>query len=180
MGGDGANHTKSEPSSVERGEMRRAAGRRAKGLSEDPAAEAWQTLYRLVLEGEAHSRMQQVCREIGLPINLVKVVFALERTPVAMRDLASYFSVDASYCTSLVDGLEDQGLAERRTHPVDRRIKTVELTDQGREVLARIRELMGEVPSGFCALSLPEQRQLRDLLAKVANADPLLTVRKPS
>jgi DNA-binding MarR family transcriptional regulator len=143
------------------------------------ASEAWRVVYSLVLEGEAHTRLHEACREVGLPINLVKAMLSLDREqPASMRDLADYFNVDASYCTTLVDGLETHGIAERQPHPTDRRIKTVVLTDKGRQVLVRTRGLMDQAPPSFSTLSPTEQRRLRDLLAKVAAADPVLTAKR--
>ncbi|HEX4081941.1 MAG TPA: MarR family transcriptional regulator [Acidimicrobiales bacterium] len=143
------------------------------------ADEAWRLVYSLVLEGEAHTRLHEVCRDVGLPVNLFKAMLTLDRPqPAAMRDLADYFNFDASYCTALVDGLEAQGIAERRPHPTDRRIKTVVLTEKGRRVLARARSLMGEAPASFRSLSPTEQRRLRTLLTKVAAADPVLSAKR--
>ncbi len=143
------------------------------------ADETWQLVYALVLEGEAHTRLHEVCRDVGLPVNLFKAMLTLDRPqPAAMRDLAEYFNFDASYCTTLVDGLEAQGIAERRPHPTDRRIKTVVLTDKGRQVLTRARTLMGEAPPSFRSLSPTEQRRLRSLLTKVAAADPVLSAKR--
>jgi hypothetical protein len=42
-----------------------------------------------------------------------------------MRALASVLCRDASMATWLVDRLEERGLAQRRTPPNDRRVKTV-------------------------------------------------------
>src|ERR1700722_9298518 len=143
------------------------------------ADEAWRLVYSLVLEGEAHTRLHEVCRDVGLPVNLFKAMLTLDRPqPAAMRDLADYFNFDASYCTTLVDGLEAQGIAERRPHPTDRRIKTVVLTDKGRQVLARARSLMGEAPPSFRSLSPAEQRRPRARLAKGAAADPVLRAKR--
>jgi DNA-binding MarR family transcriptional regulator len=139
---------------------------------EPAGAEAWRLVYELVLEGEAHSRLHETCREVGLPPNLVKALLILD------RELADHFNVDASYCTALVDGLEEHGAARRRAHPSDRRVKTVVLTERGRRMLARARATMGAPPPAFTSLSPVEQRRLRDLLAKVADADAVLGPRR--
>ena len=49
-----------------------------------------------------------------------------------MSDLAETWGCDASYVTTLADGLQERGLAERRPHPTDRRVKTIVLTPEGR------------------------------------------------
>ncbi len=90
---------------------------------------------------------------------------------IAMRELAEGWGCDASYVTALVDGLEERGMAERRPSPVDRRVKAVVLTDAGAMVKAEVLERMWAPPKAFEVLGPAEQRQLRDLLAKVAAAD---------
>jgi DNA-binding MarR family transcriptional regulator len=135
---------------------------------------------RLVLEGEARSRLHEACRAVDLPINVLKALLILDRVPpAAMRDLAGHLQADASYCTALVDTLEEQGVARRQPHETDRRIKTVVLTARGRRVLGQVRALLHEPPSALSALTREEQRRLCTLLAKVAAADPALTPPRP-
>jgi DNA-binding MarR family transcriptional regulator len=132
-------------------------------------------MMRLVFEGEAHGRMHEVCRSSGLSPGLLKTLLELSPdSPRAMRDLADRWSCDASYVTALVDGLEERGLAERRQHPIDRRVKTVVLTDKGVEARAETLARLGEPPSALSTLTDDEQEQLRELLRKVADADPRL------
>jgi len=87
-----------------------------------------------------------------------------------MRDLAERFACDASYITELVDGLEEQGLAIRQTHPSDRRVRTVVLTDKGAKARESVQQVMWRVPEVFGALTAAEQRQLRDLVRKLVEA----------
>ncbi|MCA1692522.1 MAG: MarR family winged helix-turn-helix transcriptional regulator [Acidimicrobiales bacterium] len=144
-------------------------------MDTDVAREAWRTMQRLMFDGEGHGRMGQACRAVGGPPSVVKALIHLAPDePRPMRDLADHWGCDASYVTSLVDSLEEQGMAERRPHPTDRRIKTVVLTPKGAEARDRVLELMWEPPSAFAALSAEELRRLRDLLHKVAEADTVL------
>lgn len=55
-----------------------------------------------------------------------------------MRSLAAEWQCDASTATWIVDRLEAKGLAERRAHPRDRRIKLVALTPRGVDTQAAI------------------------------------------
>lgn len=139
------------------------------------ASEAWRIMQRLLFDGEGHDRMTEACGITGTPAGVVKTLMHLNPDePTPMRDIASHFSVDASYITSLVDDLEAHGLAERRPHPTDRRIKTVALTPKGIDIQRQVYELMWKPPTCFGALSGPELRQLRDLLSKLAGADQRL------
>ena len=125
----------------------------------------------LLSTGEGHRQMHQACAGAGISPGLLKMSMQLSRDePLAMRELARRFSVDASYVTSVVDGLEQAGIAERRPHPSDRRIKTVVLTERGAEVLARVESVLAQAPAAFDVLSPAEQEQVRDLLARVVDA----------
>jgi DNA-binding MarR family transcriptional regulator len=121
--------------------------------------------------GAIRGRMSQVCAAAGLNPGLVKALMHLSAdAPVPMRDLAEDWACDASYVTSLIDGLEERGLASRRPHASDRRVKTVVLTAAGVRARERILEQLHEPPTGFYALTAAEQRQLRDLMRKVTAA----------
>ena len=141
-------------------------------------------MYALFIEGEAHDRIHRICAELGLSPPLLKAFVHLGTVDgdggLRMSDLAETWGCDASYVTALADGLQERGLAERRPHPTDRRVRTIVLTPEGRAKRERALELMSEPPSAFAALTSAEQRQLRDLLAKLVAADPELSIKTRS
>lgn len=141
-------------------------------------------MYALFMEGEAHDRVFRICRELDLSPPLLKAFVHLgtlaDDGGLRMSDLAETWGCDASYVTTLADGLQERGLAERRPHPTDRRVKTIVLTPKGRQKRERALELLSEPPSAFASLNVAEQRQLRDLLGKLVAADPELTVKTKS
>jgi DNA-binding MarR family transcriptional regulator len=53
------------------------------------------------------------------------------RGPQIMSDLGDELGVTARNVTTLVDGLEAEGLVRRAPHPTDRRATVIELTKQG-------------------------------------------------
>ncbi len=138
-------------------------------------------MWALFTEGEAHDRVHRICAELQLSPPLLKACIHLvpldEGRGFRMSDLAESWGCDASYVTALVDGLQERGLAERRPHPTDRRVKTIVLTPEGRAMRDRAMALMAEPPSAFAALSAAERRQLRDLLRKLVAADPELAAK---
>ncbi len=149
--------------------------RKLGAVSSQAARQAWRAMQRLLFEGESHGRMATACRLTGGPPSVVKALMHLSPDePRPMRDLADHWGCDASYVTSVADGLEEQGLAERRPHPTDRRIKTLVLTPKGAEVRAKVVDLLSEPPPSFGALTDAEQAELRDLLTKLAEADQVL------
>jgi len=66
--------------------------------------------------------------------------------PVSMRELAEDRSCDPSNVTGLVDRAERLGLVARTPNPRDRRVRMLELTEEGRSMRASVtRELAVEV-----------------------------------
>jgi DNA-binding MarR family transcriptional regulator len=126
---------------------------------------------QLLHSGEGHRQLLRACSGANLTPGLLKMSMQLSRdTPQPMRDLAQRLHCDASYVTSMVDGLEQQGIAERRPHPHDRRIKTVVLTEHGANVLGQVNAVLDVPPAAIDVLDPAEQVQLRDLLSRVVAA----------
>jgi DNA-binding MarR family transcriptional regulator len=89
--------------------------------------------------------------------------------PMAMNALAERLGIDASYVTTIADQLEERGLIERQAHPTDRRVKSLALTPEGRQLRERLAdELWTDVPM-LDALSAADRKTLRQLLEKVAS-----------
>ncbi len=144
-------------------------------VREDAARGSWRAMHSLLLEGEGRSRMQAACVVTGVPPGVLKTLIHLSPdAAIPMREIAQHFGVDSSYVTTLVDDLEENGLAERRPHPTDRRVKTIVLTPKGIEARKQIEKLMYDPPRCFAALSETELTQLLRLLRKLAAADPAL------
>jgi len=142
---------------------------------ETAAGDAWRALYALVFEREGQQRFHDACDATGLAPGGLKTLLQLSPDqPIPMRDLADFFRCDPSYVTSLVDGLEAAGFAERRSHPTDRRVKMVVPSRRGVEALAQVRKILGEPPASFAVLSTAELLRLRALLAKLAQSEPPL------
>ena len=91
--------------------------------------------------------------------------------PCPMRELADNLGHDASHVTAIVDKLESQGLVERHPDPHDRRVKRLALTDEGRELQARLHtELFERLPL-VGRLTVAQRRELRDLLQLAVGGD---------
>ena len=137
------------------------------------AREAWGCFIGLMRSPENQGRWHGVAAEFGLTPGLLRALVTLpvgaeEGRP--MKDLAATWSCDASYVTSLVDGLEERGLVERRPHPSDRRSRVVALTAEGEGARAAVLARLHEPPEGFAALTEDELRTLIVLMRKVTVA----------
>jgi DNA-binding MarR family transcriptional regulator len=139
------------------------------------ASEAWGMMRALMMGGEGFDQFHGACDSLGIPLSVAKSLLHIQPDqPEPMRVLAERWRCDASYITSIVDDLEEQGLANRQPHPRDRRIKTVALTPKGVALRESLMAILSQPPSAFDALSAAEQRQLRDIMRKMSSADPVL------
>ena len=132
----------------------------------DPATEAW----RLCMEiwfTERPLRLPAVAGQFDLSPMGVKMLHGLEPgAEVPMSGLAGQVGCDASNITGIVDRMEARGVIERRDDPSDRRVKLIALTDEGAALRERVLERLHEPPAVIAALSLQDQRTLRDVLRR--------------
>jgi DNA-binding MarR family transcriptional regulator len=83
-------------------------------------------------------------------------------------DLCKGISYDAGAMTRMLDRLEGKGLIRRNRSPEDRRLVHLELTDEGRALYPRMRELSLGVANRFLrGFSKAEARQLEGLLGRM-------------
>ncbi|MEA2149571.1 MAG: hypothetical protein QOD69_1401 [Solirubrobacteraceae bacterium] len=130
-----------------------------------PAEEAWALMSRLFWG--MRPRMLRVAGEFSLtPPQLFALRQLDPEQPVPMRALAQALHCDSSNVTGLVDGLEAQGLVERREAEHDRRVRMLVVTERGAAVRARLHEAILAVPDPLAALSAEDQRALRDILQR--------------
>lgn len=77
--------------------------------------------------------------------------------------------IDASSMVAVIDELEQGGLAERRSHPSDRRKHAVHLTAKGERTLTRAREVADRYAEELLEpLDATEREDLKRLLRKLA------------
>ena len=129
--------------------------------------EAWGLISRIFLGDKG--RRFAILNELGLTWMQGMALISLDE-PRPMSELALRMHCDSSNVTGIADRLAALGLAERRPSAQDRRIKTLELTAEGRRLRAEVADRMGEPPVSFAALSESEVQELARLLAKVAGA----------
>jgi DNA-binding MarR family transcriptional regulator len=133
------------------------------------AGEAWRQMRDLTHHPDVLRRTHALAEEFGLTPAVTKALVHLSpdhATP--MRELAGALRCDNSYVTSVVDGLEERGMARRMPHPTDRRIKVIELTEQGAALANRVRAVLDEPPAAFAMLSEKEAAVLLGLLRKLS------------
>ncbi len=112
--------------------------------------------------------------------NFLAVLFVSDDNQLSLRDIAREMGVSAPYVTKLLDDFEDEGLVERVSSQLDRRVVFARLTPEGKVRCATI------VP-GFVAfieevgrvLSFEEKLELTRLLRKYASGVSQIDERPP-
>jgi DNA-binding MarR family transcriptional regulator len=138
----------------------------------DPADEAWRLLTAVMMVRK--EEFPALAASFGLNPGAMHALLQLDSdVPQSMSSLAGAWKCDASNVTWLVDRLEEHGLAERRAHPGDRRIRTVALTQKGAQIRSQVEARMYEAPDILRALSPRDLDALAKILRKIAPEDHL-------
>jgi DNA-binding MarR family transcriptional regulator len=137
----------------------------------DLANDAWRLLTDLFLGRKQQVMAIAAAHQLN-PGAMNALLFLEPGQPCSMRTLADAWKCDASNVTWLVDRLEEHGLAERRPHPSDRRVRTVALTRKGARMRTQIQNKLFEAPATFHTLSHDELVTLRDILQKLVPEPP--------
>jgi DNA-binding MarR family transcriptional regulator len=138
-------------------------------MAMDAAVSAQQQAWKLVLGVflEQRSRMLGAAQEFGLAPQQAFAILRLKTDePTTMTELAQALKCDNSNVTGIADRLEAAGLAERRAHPSDRRVKTLVLTDKGAEVRGLYQDRLGHTPPAFEAMSDEDAKTLVEILER--------------
>ena len=119
------------------------------------------------------SQAESGLRELSVPRArlLAAVVEATEagQERVRMGDLAAALRVTARNITTIVDGLESEGLLARKRDSTDRRAILLELTEKGRAHIARIHALQCDLAERmFAPLDAEDRCVLLALLTRLA------------
>jgi DNA-binding MarR family transcriptional regulator len=130
------------------------------------ADEVWRAMAAVVFDNR-DAWKRDVVETSGLPFSRVRVLRRLARRSMTAKQIAAAATMDAPATTVALNDLEGRGLIVRTADPSNRRCKLVSLTDEGREMVARIEEVDDPAPRAFTALSESELRALEAILVKL-------------
>jgi len=122
----------------------------------------------------SHTRVAEGLESIGLTPARFGVLNVLgARKGAIQQEIGSAMGIDPSTMVSLIDELEDAGLAKRRPHPTDRRAREVAITPKGRRLLERGRRMALQVEDEVLqGLTAGERRELLKLLRRALDSAP--------
>lgn len=104
---------------------------------------------------------------------IVIAQLATSETPKSASDLCKGISYDAGAMTRMLDRLETKGLIRRTRCSSDRRLVLLVLTDEGRAVFPRMREISMTVANRFLrGFTRTEARQLEGFLDRMLQNAP--------
>lgn len=126
------------------------------------------TAHTLKYAGQRHIRdLEATAGVISFPQARVMMVMA-DAEPVRMGELSAKLGVTARNVTTIVDGLEREGLLKRTPDPNDRRAILLELTPKGQELIAAVDAAHRELADWlFAALDETERAEMLRLLEKI-------------
>jgi DNA-binding MarR family transcriptional regulator len=140
-------------------------------MAKDAVTSAQQQAWKLVLEIflAQRSKMLSAAQEFGLAPQQAFAIMRLKPDePTTMSELAQALRCDNSSVTGIADRLEAAGLAERRAHPSDRRVKTLVLTERGAVVSGLYKDRLGHTPPVFEAMSDADAATLVEILQRAS------------
>jgi DNA-binding MarR family transcriptional regulator len=141
----------------------------AKAGTDALAREIWRAMFDLLIRS-APARTKSLARH-GLTPNDSRALFSLDaQTGRSMRSLADEWQCDPSYATSIVDRLEELGLATRQVVLHDRRIKLVMLTRTGQRTRRELLHEFHQPPAEFASLDRADLEALARILSKLSVA----------
>jgi DNA-binding MarR family transcriptional regulator len=122
----------------------------------------------------SHTRSAEALESLGLTTALFALLnFLGAHEGAIQQEIGAAMGIDPSTMVSLIDQLEDAGLAKRRPHPTDRRAREVAITAKGRRVLEQARRLATQVEADVLrGLNAAERRQLLTLLRRALGSAP--------
>ena len=116
--------------------------------------------------------LDPLCKEWDLTQNELDVILFLYNNPEFDRaaDIVSHRGIAKSHVSLSVTNLETKGILLRRYDEKDRRAAHLALTEQGREIAARGRELQQQYFSAMYRGISPEELEIwKNIVLKVQN-----------
>lgn len=120
----------------------------------------------------------QIAEDHGITMMPALVLCLLEpNQSVPMKSLSTFMSCDPSNVTGIVEQLVGEGLVDRKESEVDRRVKTVTLTEKGLDLRDKFLEITTSTRlPNIDALTEDETEQLIAILEKATATSATNTV----
>jgi len=130
-----------------------------KDVSSKQLASEMLELWHQIMRGSSE-HMYSLIAELDVSLTQMKTLHVLFNAAdeVSVKELSDPLGLSLPGTSRIVDGLLRRGWVERREDPVDRRIKRVGITAEGRRVVNRIEAARLAGLEDYAASLTPEQR----------------------
>ena len=136
------------------------------------------------LPGHSIRRLQQIAVSLFMehtkahgvtPVQYAALEEIFRSPGLDQRTLATAIRFDTSTIGGVIDRLEKRGLVTRNASPTDRRVRLLELTSDGKQVLAEMQPAVQSAQQAIVApLSATERAHFAALTKKILAANELL------
>ncbi len=120
----------------------------------------------LLLVKKLQSNIAEMAEDFCLTIMQLYTMHAIGEEPTTMGKTAEVIRCDASNVTGIIDRLVTMGMVSREENPSDRRIKTLQLTPKGRNLLQQVLNEMAERLANL-NVTQEEMTTFREILLKL-------------
>jgi DNA-binding MarR family transcriptional regulator len=112
-----------------------------------------------------------IAASLGMtPQQLIAVKIMGDNGTMAMSELALHLGCDASNVTSIVDKLERRRFVERRSADHDRRVKSLVLTEEGKQMFELIHARFQQPPPVIARLGTHDQEALCSIFRRALDS----------
>ncbi len=135
-----------------------------------PGVHVWLVLWKAAQSVKAHASRHLSTLEIGASdFGILEVLLHKGELPV--NTIGKKVFLTSGSITAAIDRIEGKGLVERRSHPKDRRVKVIHLTQRGRRFIENIfGDHSKAIEKTISVLSDSEREVLVELLRKLGKS----------
>jgi MarR family transcriptional regulator, 2-MHQ and catechol-resistance regulon repressor len=127
----------------------------------------WKTYRALLAEAQASIKRINLCDSDFRVLEAL-----LHKGPLPVNFIGQMVDLTTGSITSAIDRLESKWLVVRKHHPTDRRIRVVELTTKGRQLIKKaFAQHKVDMETAASNLSRAERVMLVDLLKRLGDRD---------
>ncbi|HEX5360783.1 MAG TPA: MarR family transcriptional regulator [Fluviicoccus sp.] len=125
--------------------------------------------FTLAIHHAAHAwrrALDRRLRDLGLGRSgwMAVSVIARSETPLSQVEISTFIGVEGATMVTTLDRLEKSGLVQRVAHQADRRVKLVSLTDEGRDLYNRLKEVADRARDELLAGISKEEMNMATML----------------
>ena len=136
------------------------------------SVDVFDNLHELLHLFRAHMRKSMEAVHPELTFNEMRILMRTGRQPgITQKDLVEHSHTDKAQMARMLAHLQDKGWLKRSASASDKRVRCLELSEQGQQLFAHLRDLQEQVATELLQdCPPPLQAQLLDLLKQAKSS----------